>query len=160
MRSWVSIKSVQVCLSLHSATSRPALLEPISPFASGICVCPMLHSFVRVCRIPPVHGGRAVPEVVISAARLFSPDAQLKKAYKRLALKLHPDKNKDNPNCDRNFTLLNEAYSTLVDEVKRIDYNKKVGHLIHASTGQPLTLARGNSACAGSWQGRWLGLER
>ena len=53
---------------------------------------------------------------------------QIKKAYKRLALKLHPDKNRDNPNCERNFALLNEAHATLINEVKRIDYNKKVGH--------------------------------
>lgn len=37
----------------------------------------------------------------------------IKKQYRRLALKMHPDKNPDNPQATENFKKLNSAYKTL-----------------------------------------------
>mmetsp|Transcript_48752 Transcript_48752/g.153040 ORF Transcript_48752/g.153040 Transcript_48752/m.153040 type:complete len:121 (-) Transcript_48752:234-596(-) len=53
-------------------------------------------------------------------------DAEIKKAYKKLAVKLHPDKNLDDPSAQDKFAYLNEAYSVLTDPIKRIDYDKEL----------------------------------
>lgn len=51
----------------------------------------------------------------------------LKKAYKKLAKKWHPDLNRDDPKtAEQKMRDINVAYDTLSDEVKRIDYNKKL----------------------------------
>ncbi len=51
-----------------------------------------------------------------------SPD-QIKKAYRELALKYHPDRNPDNPSAEEKFKLVNEAYSTLSDPDKKARYD-------------------------------------
>ena len=53
-------------------------------------------------------------------------DAVIKKAYKKKSLQLHPDKNRDDPDAERKFALLSQAYQTLLDPVKRIDHNREL----------------------------------
>ncbi len=48
---------------------------------------------------------------------------QIRRAYKRSAHKIHPDKN-DHPEAKENFQRLNQAYETLSDPVKRAQYDK------------------------------------
>lgn len=54
---------------------------------------------------------------------------QVKKAFKKLAMQYHPDKNPDNPEANEKFKKINEAYSTLSDPEKRVVYDRfgKVG---------------------------------
>ncbi|HPB28634.1 MAG TPA: DnaJ C-terminal domain-containing protein [Acidobacteriota bacterium] len=49
--------------------------------------------------------------------------AEIKKAYRRLARKYHPDFNRDNPNAERRFKEINEAYQVLGDADKRQKYD-------------------------------------
>ena len=50
-------------------------------------------------------------------------DAALKKAYRKLAVKWHPDKNPDSEEATRNFQKVSEAYAALSDAKKRKMYD-------------------------------------
>ena len=54
-------------------------------------------------------------------------DADLKKAYRRLAMKFHPDRNSDDANAEEKFKEANEAYEVLSDAQKRGVYDQ-YGH--------------------------------
>jgi len=49
---------------------------------------------------------------------------EIKKAYKRLAKKYHPDLNKDDPKAADKFKEINEAASVLADDEKRNQYDR------------------------------------
>lgn len=56
-----------------------------------------------------------------------SDAAEVKKAYRKAALKHHPDRNPDNAEAEAKFKEVSEAYSVLSDEEKRTIYDQ-YGH--------------------------------
>ena len=48
---------------------------------------------------------------------------ELKKKYRELSMKYHPDKNPDDPEAENKFKEINEAYSVLSDDEKRRQYD-------------------------------------
>lgn len=54
-------------------------------------------------------------------------EEELKRAYRKLAMKYHPDKNPDNKEAEAQFKEINEAYEILSDGEKRNLYNQ-FGH--------------------------------
>ena len=63
---------------------------------------------------------------ILGVDRKASAD-DLKKAYRALAVKLHPDKNPGNKEAEAKFKEINEAYDILKDEQKRAAYDR-FGH--------------------------------
>jgi molecular chaperone DnaJ len=74
---------------------------------------------------------------VLGVERKASLD-DIKKAYRRLAVKFHPDKNPGDATAEEKFKELGEAYEVLIDENKRAAYDR-FGHAAFA----------GGSAAAG-----------
>ena len=54
-------------------------------------------------------------------------DEEIKKAYRRLAMKFHPDRNPDDPEAEARFKEAAEAYEVLRDPQKRAHYDR-FGH--------------------------------
>ena len=78
---------------------------------------------------------------VLSVSRDANGDV-LKKAYRKLAVKYHPDKNPDDPSAEEKFKEISEAYDVLSDEDKRAAYDR-YGHDAFKSGGM------GNAAGGG-----------
>jgi molecular chaperone DnaJ len=67
---------------------------------------------------------------VLSVGRNAS-DEEIKRAYRKLAVKYHPDKNPDDPHAEEKFKELGEAYDVLMDADKRAAYDR-FGHAAFA----------------------------
>ncbi len=58
----------------------------------------------------------------------------MKKAYRKLAMQYHPDRNPNNPAAEHKFKELNEAYDVLKDDQKRAAYDR-FGHAAFENGG-------------------------
>jgi DnaJ-class molecular chaperone len=63
------------------------------------------------------------PYSVLGVAKTASAD-EIKKAYRRLAKKFHPDQNKDDPKAKEKFSEANSAYEIVGDEKKRGQFDR------------------------------------
>lgn len=63
---------------------------------------------------------------VLDVARTAT-EAEIKKAYRRLAMKFHPDRNPNDAECEEKFKECKEAYEVLTDAQKRAIYDQH-GH--------------------------------
>jgi DnaJ-class molecular chaperone with C-terminal Zn finger domain len=61
-------------------------------------------------------------------------EEDVKRAYRKLAVKFHPDKNPDDPHAEEKFKELGEAYDVLMDSEKRAAYDR-FGHAAFAQGG-------------------------
>ena len=59
---------------------------------------------------------------------------ELKKAYRKLAIKFHPDKNPDDKDAEDKFKEASEAYHILSDEKRKANYDQ-FGHAAFEGTG-------------------------
>ena len=59
---------------------------------------------------------------ILGVQETASPE-EIKKAYRQLSLKYHPDKNPNDPSAVEKFQKVNEAYETLGDSDKRKQYD-------------------------------------
>ena len=71
---------------------------------------------------------------ILSVQRNASGD-EIKRSYRKLAIKFHPDKNPDDLHAEEKFKELGEAYDVLIDEQKRAAYDR-YGHAAFAQGGR------------------------
>lgn len=77
----------------------------------------------------------------------------LKKAYRKLAVQYHPDKNAGDKEAERKFKEINEAYDVLKDDQKRAAYDQ-YGHSAFQAGGHGGGAGGGNPFGAGFGGGR------
>ncbi|WP_423606603.1 DnaJ C-terminal domain-containing protein [Sphingomonas sp. MS122] len=65
----------------------------------------------------------ADPYATLGVSRGASED-EIKKAYRKLAKELHPDRNKDNPKAAERFSTVTQAYDLLMDKDKRARFDR------------------------------------
>src|SRR5271169_1511296 len=66
---------------------------------------------------------------------------EIKKSYRKLAVKHHPDKNPDDPHAEERFKELGEAYDVLADDNKRAAYDR-YGHSAFSGFHDPFEIFR------------------
>jgi molecular chaperone DnaJ len=71
---------------------------------------------------------------ILGVERAASGD-EVKKAYRKLAMKFHPDRNPDNKEAEEKFKEINAAYEVLSDEKKRRQYDQ-MGHQRYTQNGR------------------------
>lgn len=87
--------------------------------AAGVAVLVLLFSasaFEVVC------AGKSYYDVLQVSKQ--ATDDQIKRAYRKMALKFHPDKNPGNDEATKKFAEINNAYEVLADKEKRGVYDK------------------------------------
>lgn len=82
-------------------------------------------------------------------------DDEIKKAYRKLAIKYHPDKNPGNKEAEAKFKEINEAHDVLSDKQKRARYDQ-FGHAGVGGAGNPFggggnPFANGNPFAGGAF---------
>jgi molecular chaperone DnaJ len=87
----------------------------------------------------------------LGVAREASAD-DLKKAYRKLAMQCHPDRNAGDKQAETRFKELNEAYDVLKDEQKRAAYDR-YGHAAFEQGGGPGGFSAGFDFSAGGGLG-------
>ena len=71
---------------------------------------------------------------VLGVSKSASAD-EIKKAYRKLAMQYHPDRNPDNKEAEQKFKEVNEAYGVLSDEEKKAKYDQFGHSAFDASAG-------------------------
>jgi curved DNA-binding protein len=67
--------------------------------------------------------GMAIDYYKILGVNKNATDTEMKKAYRKLAMKYHPDRNKGNKQAEEKFKEISEAYAVLSDKEKRKQYD-------------------------------------
>jgi DnaJ-class molecular chaperone len=60
----------------------------------------------------------------ILGVHLEATEDEIRRAYRRLALQWHPDRNPGNAEAEERFKEISEAYAVLIDRTKRVEYDR------------------------------------
>ncbi len=83
---------------------------------------------------------------------------EIKKAYRTCALKWHPDKKQGDPDAEKHFILIQQAYKTLLDPYKKSDYDHRLDGIfteektVHKPSSSNYKFSRSYSFPRGAWQ--------
>ena len=78
--------------------------------------------------------------------------AEIKSAYRRLARKLHPDKNNGSTETAIAFAKIAEAYEVLYDPAERARYDKQLLHLSYERSGHSDSVFASSNSHARRWR--------
>ncbi|KAI8804062.1 hypothetical protein BJ742DRAFT_826293 [Cladochytrium replicatum] len=67
---------------------------------------------------------------------------QIKSQFYKLSMQHHPDRNANDPSAHQKFLELNEAYTALMDEAKRVEYDRTMAQQAGRSTASPYRRTR------------------
>ena len=70
---------------------------------------------------------------------------EIKKGYRRMAMKYHPDRNKGDKHAEEKFKQVGEAYEVLKDEQKRAAYDRYGRSAFNGGAGGPGAADSGGS---------------
>ena len=92
-------------------------------------------------KVPGSSTFEAVAQNLYQALQVFpgSSMEEIRKSYRRLAMKFHPDKNPDNAAASKQFMELKEAYELLSDPVQRKEYDRRNGFTYNRNAAPPTT---------------------
>ncbi|KAF4364532.1 dnaJ protein ERDJ3B [Cannabis sativa] len=95
----------------------------------------LLFLFCALCYVLAVIAGKSYYDIL--QVPKGASDDQIKRAYRKLALKYHPDKNPGNEEANKRFAEINNAYEVLSDSEKRGIYDRygEEGLKQHAASG-------------------------
>ena len=68
---------------------------------------------------------------------------EIKKGYRRMAMKYHPDRNKGDKHAEEKFKQVGEAYEVLKDEQKRAAYDRYGRSAFNGGAGGVVDIAHG-----------------
>ncbi len=110
--------AVEWCLKSKKVNPhRPASVQ-------GIALAVLLLAAIAGVKLSWEYVGRDNNHYETLGVRVDSPSSEIKRAYKTISLKYHPDKNPDDPNAATKFIKYQSAYEVLKDSNKRDTYNK------------------------------------
>src|ERR1700754_4210772 len=90
----------------------------------------------------------------ILGVKKSATDEEIKKAYRKLARKLHPDLNPNDKEANKKFQQLNEANEVLSDPEKRKKYDQYGKDWQHAEAYEKANASAGRRTRRGSSAGR------
>ena len=90
----------------------------------GIALAVLLLAAVAGVKLSYELVGRQPNHFQVLGVRIDSPMSEIKRAYKQISLKHHPDKNPDDKHASEKFVKYQAAYEVLKDATKRDAYNK------------------------------------
>src|SRR3712207_8191445 len=75
------------------------------------------------------------PYTTLFRSSKTADDKEIKKAYRKLAMKYHPDKNPGDKEAEEKFKEINEAYEVLSDSEKRNIYDQYGSDAVNGQGG-------------------------
>ena len=66
----------------------------------------------------------------ILGVALSAPNDIIKQAYRSKVFQHHPDRNPNDPSAAQTMIMINQAYATLSDPIKRKDYDQRIGNVV------------------------------
>lgn len=87
----------------------------------------------------PIFEKKRVAENCYQALQVFpgSSMEEIRKSYRRLAMKFHPDKNPGNEMAAKRFLAIREAYDLLSDPQRRTEYDRQHGYTFSRNAPAP-----------------------